>query len=246
MRGYSRGVGGAGASASTAKDPRNDPLRRHHRSHHRDARSQREHPRARGRRAVDSTRAHRRPDPRERLFVALLAGGHAGPAERPPGHRDRPARLRRHRALADRCDARRARLQRRHPRHPRRARHPHGAFRRVVDGRRCRDAVRARSPGSEPHAGVHHLALRVRGHPARRVAADGRRCRRRRRGRQPRLRSAHHRPRHVRRGADLPPQRLPLGLRRQRVRDRARGRVGRIDAHDLDGHRQLSRRQRRQ
>ena len=43
---------------------------------------------------------------------------------------------------------------------------------------------------------------------------------------------------------DLAAKCLPLELRRGRIHERARGRLGRVDAHDLDGDRQLSRRQR--
>ena len=58
-RRYSRG-GGAGAPATTAKDPAHDPLRRHHRTPRRDPPTGGEHPGARGRRPVDAAGANGR------------------------------------------------------------------------------------------------------------------------------------------------------------------------------------------
>ena len=77
-----------------------------------------------------------------------------------------------HGARSGRRDARRARLQRRHPRDPRAAGHPDRPSRRLVARRGGRDAVRARSPGAQPHPGGARLAVRLRRHASRRLAAD--------------------------------------------------------------------------
>ena len=133
-------------------------------------------------------------------------------------------------------------LQRRHPRDPRGAGDPGGPPRRLVNGRGGRDAVRARPPRAEPHPGGAGVAVRLRRHPARRVTADRRRRGHRRRHRESRLRAAPHRQGHHRRGADLAAQRLPCLVRGARLRDRARGRLGRVHADDLHCDGQLPRR----
>ena len=134
--GLSSECGGAGAPAATAEDSDMTLFDGITARIVETPRTGRQHPRARGRRPCDAAGAHRRAGPRQRLVVAVLAGAHAGPAARPAGHRDRPARIRRHRARA-RSTPRAACATSATTSHATLAgaRHPDGAPRRLVDGR---------------------------------------------------------------------------------------------------------------
>ena len=166
--------------------------------------------------------------------------------QRPAGHRDRPARFRRHRERPGRRHARPAGLQRRRVRDARALGIPTAHLVGWSMGGGVVMQYALDHPTLQPHAAVARLAVRIRRHAPRRLTAHRRRRGHGRRRSEPRLRRAPHRGRHERRGGDLAAQRLPLRVRRRGLPERPRGRLGRLDAHDLDRGGQLPRRLRRE